>query len=127
MSRPLPDKDEKPLFWVGSALQELKGFPEEVRKEIGSALSTAPFGRTASAAKPWRGEGSGVFEIVEDFDTNTYRAVYTVRFACAVYVLHAFQKKSRTGVKTDSLDVATVKRRLKEAQQHYQEYSRRKS
>jgi phage-related protein len=91
---------EKPLLWVGSFREDLLRFPEAVKDNIGAALSLAQFGGKHPAAKPWKGEGPGVFEIVDDFMGNTYRAVYTVRFAEASYVLHAFQKKSPKGIKT---------------------------
>jgi phage-related protein len=120
MVRIPPDEDEKPLIWMGSAIDDLKEFPGEVQDEIGTALSAAQFGRKAPSAKPWHGEGSGVFEIVENFSTDTYRAVYTVRFPRAVYVLHAFQKKSRSGRKTDKQDVDMVGRRLRAARSHYE-------
>jgi phage-related protein len=120
MVRIPPDEDEKPLIWMGSAIDDLKEFPAEVQDEIGTALSAAQFGRKAPSAKPWHGEGSGVFEIVENFSTDTYRAVYTVRFPRAVYVLHAFQKKSRSGRKTDKQDVDMVGRRLRAARSHYE-------
>jgi len=88
---------EKALFWVGSSKDDLVGFPEAVKDEIGTALSVAQFGGKHPKAKPWKGEGAGVLEIVADHRGNTYRAVYTVKFEHAIYVLHAFQKKSRTG------------------------------
>jgi phage-related protein len=113
--------DEKPMFWMGSSKKDLKRFPEEVQDEIGTALSVAQFGETSPAAKPWKGTGPGTFEIVEDFNTDTYRAVYTVRFKGAVYVLHAFQKKSPKGKETAMIDVELIKKRLAEAQRHYQE------
>jgi len=121
MVRIPPDEDEKPLVWMGSALDDLKEFPDEVQDEIGAALSAAQFGRKAASAKPWRGEGPGVFEVVRDFRTDTYRAVYAVRFAKAVYVLHAFQKKSHRQRQTDKRDVELIERRLKAAQKHYVE------
>ena len=121
MVRVPPDENEKPLIWVGSALDDLKEFPDEVQDDIGTALSAAQFGRKPPSAKPWHGEGPGVFEIVEDFSTDTYRAVYTVRFPSAVYVLHAFQKKSSTGRKTDKRDVELISRRLRQARTHYEE------
>ncbi len=121
MVRVPPDENEKPLIWVGSALDDLKEFPDEVQDDIGTALSAAQFGRKAPSAKPWHGEGPGVFEIVGDFSTDTYRAVYTVRFPSAVYVLHAFQKKSSTGRKTDKRDVELISRRLRQARTHYEE------
>jgi phage-related protein len=94
MTRPQRAPGEKLLFWVGSSKQDLLEFPSEVRDSIGAALSVAQFGGKHPKAKPWRGEGPGVFEIVEDHHRGTYRALYTVRFAEIVYVLHAFQKKS---------------------------------
>jgi phage-related protein len=95
-------------------------FPEAVIDEIGTALSVAQFGGKHSNAKPWRGEGPGVFEVVEDFRADTFRAVYTVKFERAVYVLHAFQKKSPSGVKTARKDVELIGRRLNEARADYE-------
>jgi phage-related protein len=100
---------------VGSSKEDLLAFPEPVQDEIGTALSVAQFGGKHPSAKPWRGEGPGVFEVVEDHRGNTYRAVYTVRFEGAVYVLHAFQKKSPTGIRTSKRDVELIARRLNEA------------
>lgn len=113
---------EKPLLWVGSSQDNLLRFPEPVKDSIGAALSLAQFGGKHPAAKPWKGEGPGVFEIVDDFAGNTYRAAYTVRFGQASYVLHAFQKKSPTGIKTAQRDVDLVAKRLKLAQQHYEDH-----
>jgi phage-related protein len=88
----------KPVRWVGSSKEDLRDFPEEVRRRVGGALWEAQIGRKAPYAKPLKGfGGASVLEIVDDFDGDTFRAVYTVRFAKAVYVLHAFQKKSRRG------------------------------
>ncbi len=111
---------EKPLFWVGSAKSDLLGFPEAVKDDIGVALSVAQFGGKHPSAKPWKGEGPGVFEVVSDCRSGTYRAVYAVRFEGAVYVLHAFQKKSPTGVKTAKGDVELVARRLRLAREDYE-------
>jgi phage-related protein len=111
---------EKPLFWTGSSKDDLLAFPEAVIDEIGTALSVAQFGGKHPSAKPWRGEGSGVFEVVEDHRTNTYRAVYTVKFKSAVYVLHAFQKKSPSGIRTARKDVELIRRRLNEARTDYE-------
>ena len=108
-------------------LNVLLAFPEAVKDTIGTALSVAQFGGKHPAAKPWRGEGPGVLEIVEDHAGDTYRTVYTVRFAEAVYVLHAFQKKSPKGIKTARHDIELVSQRLKEAQRDYEErYGRTK-
>jgi phage-related protein len=118
---------EKPLFWMGSAKSDLLDFPESVKDEIGVALSVAQFGGKHPSAKPWKGEGAGVLEIVEDYRGDTYRAVYTVRFENAAYVLHAFQKKSPKGIKTAQADVELVSRRLKVASEDYEaRYGKRK-
>jgi phage-related protein len=118
---------EKPLFWVGSSKEELLEFPEAVKDEIGSALSVAQFGRKHPSAKPWHGQGPGIFEIVEDHRGDTYRAIYTVRFEHALYVLHTFQKKSPKGIKTAQTDIELVSQRLKKATADYEaRYGKRK-
>src|SRR5216684_2624334 len=111
---------EKLLFWVGSSKGDLLAFPIAVIDEIGTALSVAQFGGKHPKAKPWKGQGPGVFEIVEDHRGDTYRAVYTVKFEKAAYVLHAFQKKSPKGIKTAQTDVELVSRRLKTASEDYE-------
>ena len=111
---------EKPLFWVGSAKGDLLRFPEAVKDDIGIALSVAQFGGKHPGAKPWKGEGPGVFEVVADYRSDTYRGVYTVRFKRAVYVLHAFGKKSPTGIKTARSDVELVAQRLRAAREDYE-------
>jgi phage-related protein len=112
--------DERPVVWIGSAKRDLLAFPRDVVSAMGYALGVAQLGGKHPAAKPWKGQGSGVFEIVEDHDGDTYRAVYTVRFADAVYVLHAFQKKSTRGIKTAASDVALIAARLKVAQAEHE-------
>ncbi len=111
---------EKPLFWVGSAKRDLLAFPDPVKDEIGVALSVAQFGGKHPKAKPWKGDGAGVFEVVEDHRGDTYRAVYTVRFEGAVYALHAFQKKSPKGIKTRKVDTELISQRLRMATQDYE-------
>lgn len=111
---------EKPLDWVGSAKQDFLAFPAPVQHEMGNALGLAQFGGKHPRAKPWKGEGPGVFEVVDDFDGDTYRAVYTVRFRQVVYVLHAFQKKSPRGAKTARTDIDLIARRLRVARQDYE-------
>jgi phage-related protein len=113
-------KGEKPLDWVGSSKRDFLSFPELVKDEMGNALGLAQFGGKHPSAKPWKGQGPGVFELVENHDGNAYRAIYTVRFNEIVYMLHAFQKKSPKGAKTAKLDVDLVERRLKVAQQDYE-------
>jgi len=112
---------EKALFWVSSAKEDLLAFPESVKDEIGLALSVAQFGGNHRSAKPWKGLGPGVLEVVEDHRGNTYRAVYTVKFAHAIYVLHSFQKKSPRGIKTARTDVELISQRLKMAAADYEE------
>src|SRR5271157_5413976 len=127
MARETRVPGEKPLFWVGSAKADLLEFPEAVQDDMGVALSVAQFGGKHPKAKPWKGEGPGVFEIVEDNRGDTYRAVYTVKFDQAVYVLHAFQKKSPKGIKTAQTDVELASRRLKLASEDYEaRYGKRK-
>jgi phage-related protein len=101
-------------------LNDLRAFPEKVQRKIGAALSVAQFGGKHPSAKPWKGAGSVVFEIVGDYRSDAYRAVYTVKFADAVYVLHAFQKKSPSGIRTPRRDVELIAQRLKQAQQEYE-------
>jgi phage-related protein len=111
---------EKLLHWVASAKRDYLSFPPEVQDDMGYALGLAQLGGKHPNAKPWKGEGAGVLEIVEDHRGDTYRAVYTVRFADAVFVLHAFQKKSKSGVKTDQTDVKLIAERLKRAKTDYE-------
>jgi phage-related protein len=106
----------KPIRWVGSSYDDLLELPDEVRREVGYALYVAQNGDKADNAKPLQGLGSGVLEVVENYDGDTYRAVYTVRFATAVYVLHAFQKKSKRGIATPPKDMMLIEARLKAAQ-----------
>ncbi|WP_371819377.1 type II toxin-antitoxin system RelE/ParE family toxin [Tolypothrix sp. PCC 7910] len=103
-------------------MDDLKDFPEDVQQVMGYALYRAQCGEKHPDAKPLKGfKGSGVLEVVEDFDGDTYRAVYTVRFEKTVYVLHAFQKKSKHGIATPKKDVELIKARLKRAKEHYEE------
>ncbi len=115
----------KPLFWIGSSRKDIQGFPEEVKDEIGHALQEAQYGLKPLSAKPLRGYGGAtVLEVVEDFHTDTYRAVYTVRFEGVIYVLHVFQKKSKHGSATPQADLNLIKQRLQKAQAHYQDWQR---
>ena len=125
MERALP---EKPLHWVGSAKDDLLEFPPEVVDDLGYALYLVQIGGKPPMAKPWKGEGPGVFEIVEDHRGNAYRAVYTVRFTAAVYVLHCFQKKSPSGIRTARNDQQRIHDRLKAAMKDYEvRYGRKKA
>jgi len=114
-------REEKPLHWVGSAKRDLLGFPEQVVDDVGFALGVVQYGGHPPSAKPWKGLGPGVLEIVENDGSGTYRAVYTVRFRKAVYVLHAFQKKSPSGIRTARTDVKLVATRLSDAMHDYEE------
>jgi phage-related protein len=112
----------KPLEWVGSSKRDLTAFPGPVRREAGFALYLAQIGMKAVKAKPLKGfGGAGVLEVLTDHDGNAYRAIYTVKFPKAVFVLHAFQKKSTTGIATSKADIELVKRRLKLAAETYRQ------
>ena len=113
--------EEKPLYWVASAKRDLLTFPPRVIDNIGYALGVVQQGGHPPSAKSWKGAGQGVLEIVEDDGSGTYRLVYVVRFPKVIYVLHAFQKKSPSGVRTARTDVALVTRRLQLAKKHYEE------
>ena len=111
---------EKPLHRIGAAKKELLAFPEEVVDDFGYALGVVQQGGTPPSAKPWKGEGAGVFELVEDYRAGTFRVVYTVRFEKAVFVLHCFQKKSPSGVRTARTDIELIHERLKTARADYE-------
>lgn len=104
----------KAVYWVGSSLKDLSLMPNEVKQEIGYALYVAQQGEKHPKAKPLRGIGPGVYEIVSDHNTNTFRGVYVVNIRDAIYVLHCFKKKSNKGIKTPQNDIALIKQRLKE-------------
>jgi phage-related protein len=122
------DSDEsvaRPLKWVGSSKDDLMEFPDPVRKEMGYALYLAQIGMKAPKAKPLRGfGGAGVLEVVEDFDGDAYRAVYAVKFRRAVFVLHAFQKKSKRNIETPRAIMELIKARLKWAGDIYNQIFR---
>ena len=110
-----------PYSGKGRAERTSKKIPKAVRQTVGLALFDAQTGGKHPNAKPLQGfGGAGVLEVVEDDDGNTYRAVYTVKFADVVYVLHAFQKSSKRGSKTPAKEIDKVAARLKEAQKHYE-------
>jgi phage-related protein len=110
----------KPVEWIGSSRSDLRRFPSEVRRVVGQAIDDAQLGLESPVAKALKGFGGrGVLEIVDDFDGDTYRAVYTVKFAGVVYVLHAFQKKSKKGIATPQRDIDLIRTRLKRAEEDY--------
>ena len=112
--------DRKPIEWIGSSKDDLCDFPKDVRYDLGHALQEAQDGGKHVNAKPLKGhKGGGVLEIVDRHDSDTYRAIYTIRFKKAVYVLHCFQKKSKAGIKTAQQDIELINRRLKIAAEDY--------
>ena len=115
----------KPLVWVGSSREDLCDFPEPVQDHMGYALYVAQRGGKHRDSKALGGfSGAGVLEVIRDFRGDTFRAVYTVRFAGAVYVLHAFQKKSKIGRETPRRDIELIQQRLREAEQIAKEKER---
>ncbi|MFN0149961.1 MAG: type II toxin-antitoxin system RelE/ParE family toxin [bacterium] len=118
----------KQLIWMGSSLADLREFPEDVKDTMGFALRVAQQGGKHVDAKPLKGFGGGsVLEVVENDIGGTYRAVYTVRFREAVYVLHAFQKKSKKGIKTSLQDIQLIKERLKHAEKSHEEWTKQRN
>jgi len=106
--------------WIGSSLKDLRAFPSEVRREVGYAIYAAQKGHTDPSAKPMKGfQGASVMEIVAPFDGDTWRTVYTVRLRGVVYVLHAFQKKSKSGIATPKKEIDLIHRRLAIAEREY--------
>jgi phage-related protein len=111
----MPAPALKPVIWLGDSLRELKTFPAAVQDEMGYAIYLAQRGDRHVSAKPLKGLGSGVLEVVSDHRGDTFRSVYTVRYVDRVFVLHAFQKKSKSGITTPKADVELIKQRLKRA------------
>jgi phage-related protein len=121
---PTEEERAKPVFGMGSSRKDLREFPDEVCQAMGFALWQAQLGRKHRDAKVLKGfGGAGVLEVVEDHDGDTYRAVYTVKFAGAVYVLHAFQKKAKKGIKTPVAEMDVIRLRLEAAEEHHAERS----
>jgi len=118
-----PDVVSKPVRWVGTSKDDLSAFPDDVKRRVGRALWDAQIGLKAPYAKPLRGfGGAAVLEVVDDFDGNTYRSVYTVRFLGVVYVLHAVRKKSVRGVSTPKTVLALISKRLATAKEDYESW-----
>jgi phage-related protein len=112
--------EHKPCIFIGSSRRDLKRFPAKVQNRMGYALQQAQEGEEPLAAKALKGFGGrAILELVEDFDGGTYRAVYTVRFAGVVYVLHAFHKKAKKGIATPRHEIELIKSRLREAEMHH--------
>jgi phage-related protein len=110
---------DRPLLWVASSKRDYREFPPRVQDGFGFELFLVQTGQHPPSAKPLKGLGGGTLELIENFEGDTYRAVYTVRFSEAVYVLHAFKKKSKRGSKTPQSDIELIKRRLKLAEEDY--------
>lgn len=113
-------RGERVLIWMGDSLKRLTEFPVAVRREMGHALHLAQIGERHASVKSLHGRkefsGGRVVEVVEDFDGDTYRTVYTTRLGDDIYVLHAFQKKARHGIATPRHDIETIVKRLKDAE-----------
>lgn len=117
---------EKPLTWIGTSKTDLQNLPQKVQRTVGYALYLAQLGLEHINAKPLSGFGGrGVLEVIEDNTGGTYRAVYTIKFKEAVYVLHAFQKKSKRGKETPREEMEVIKKRLKIAEQEHKAWQNR--
>jgi phage-related protein len=119
--RAWPGPGEKPLHWIASSKRDLLAFPPKAIRDIGFALGAVQHGGHPASAKPLKGFGAGVLEIAEEDRAGTFRVVYTVRFRKAAYVLHAFQKKSPSGIRTAQQDLVLIGERLKAAARDYEE------
>lgn len=106
------------VVWLGNSRKNMQAFPKPVRSDMGAALFAAQCGQMALHVKPFKGVGSGVFEIAERYSKDAYRLVYGVQIGAKLYVLHAFQKKSKSGIATPKQDVDLIQQRYKEAQEH---------
>ena len=120
-----PRRGLRPLLWVGSSKKDYVSFPERLQEEFGFELFLAQTGQHPPSAKMLKGLGGGVVELIDDFDGDTYRAVYTAHFETVVYVLHCFKKKSKQGSKTPQSDVDLIKRRYRDAEANYPERRRK--
>jgi phage-related protein len=113
----MPEAAVRPVEWIGSSYKDFIAFPDDVQDHIGYALYVAQIGDKHEDAKPLKGfGGAGVLEVVSDYASDTFRAVYTVKFETAIYVLHAFQKKSKSGRRTPAVDMDLIARRMKTAE-----------
>lgn len=111
-----PARPIRPLLWVASSRRDYELFPNRVQESFGFELFLAQTGQHPQSAKPLKGLSGGVVELIGNFEGDAYRSVYTVRFAEAVYVLHAFKKKSKRGIETPKQDIDLIRRRLKDAE-----------
>ncbi len=116
------DFELRPCIWIGDSKKQLKKMPEDVQKQLGGELYVAQRGENPSHSKKLNGLGRGVFEIKDDFESNTYRLIYAVQIGKRIYVLHAFQKKSPKGIETAKKDTDLIIRRYKEAVEMEKEF-----
>ena len=114
-------RDTRPISWIKAARKAFDGFPEEAQDEIMRALTVAAEGRKADIAKPMKGLGSGVFEVALKYRTDAYRTVYALQLGERLWVLHAFQKKAKQGVKTPKKDIDLIRERLKRLKKELQQ------
>ncbi len=119
------EKSVKPVIWIGTSHEDWQAFPDEVQDVLGYALHVAQCGDKASNAKPLTGFiGASVLEITDNYDSDTYRAVYTVKFQDTVYVLHAFQKKSKKGIATPKSHIQLIEQRLRKAREYHDNHKK---
>jgi phage-related protein len=113
-------RDTRPISWIKAARKAFDGFPEGAQDEILRALTVAAEGRKADIAKPLKGFGSGVFEVALKYHTDAYRTVYALRIGERLWVVHAFQKKAKQGIKTPTKEIDLIRERLKQLKQEVQ-------
>lgn len=119
----MDNEDIKPVIWIGASYNDWKSLPDDVQDVMGYSLHLAQLGEKAGNAKPLSGfKGASVLEISDDYDSDTYRAIYTVKFQGIVYVLHVFQKKSKKGIATPKNHLQLIKQRLKEAKEYHEQH-----
>ncbi len=119
----MDEKPIKPVVWVGSSHEDWRTFPDDVQDVMGYALHLAQCGNKANNVKPLTGfKGASVLEITDNYDSDTYRAVYTMKFQEVVYILHAFQKKSKKGIATPKSDIRLIEQRLTKAKEYHDEH-----
>lgn len=114
----------KPIIWVGSSLSDLKGLPATVQREMGFSLHQVHEGKKPNNAKPLKGLGDGILEIVSDHNKNTYHAVYAVKLGDDIYVWHVFQKKSKHGIETPKKEMDLIKQRLITIKENIKKYGK---
>jgi phage-related protein len=122
-----PAQSQRPVVWLGDSKKNLRDFPESARKLLGDELQLIQFGGMPRDAKPFKGVGSGVVEIALRYSSDAYRVVVALQIGSRIYVLHAFQKKSKKGIATPKRDVELIKRRYAEAKELAHEYEKAKT